>query len=58
MLTFPEPIMQDFRVPKSDVPTHDFLTDNFNAKCSGLNELTLKPNPEAEKEKNWDQLPH
>ena len=58
MTTVPVPIMQDFHVTTPDSAVYAFSTDTVWDKCSGLNELMLKPKPEAQKEKYWDELPH
>ena len=57
MATIPAPIMQDFHVMKPDSALHAFSIDNVWEKCSGLNELMLKPKPEAQKEEFWNKLP-
>ena len=58
MATMPAPTMQDFHVTRPDRPVHAFSTETVWDKHSGLNELMLKPNPEAPKEECWNQLPH
>ena len=51
------PIIQDLRVTKSDGTEHAFPTE-CQKKYSGVNELLVKPKPEADKEKCWGKVPH
>ena len=45
LATTPAPIMNDFRVTEPDRAAHAVSTDTVLEKCSGLNELLLRPKP-------------